>query len=407
MTFEPVRACRSCGGGTLFEVLDLGEQPLANAFVADGSTLPRYPLAIVCCSECSLVQLTGTVPPHELFDEYAYFSSYSDTMVAAMRALAGRLARERGLESDDLAVDVASNDGYLLRHYADEGIRVLGIEPAANVAAAAEERGVPTLVEYLTAETGRRVREQHGPAAIVHANNVLAHVPDVNDFVAGLAALVADDGVVVVETPYLVRLVERAEFDTIYHEHVFYYSLTAVEALAARHGLSLHDVEELPLHGGSLRLFFSRGEATPTEAVERLRHAERALRVSEPGFYAGFARRVEDVRDRTSELLTRLHAEGRPVAAYGAAAKGTVLLNHLGADVPLVQFVADRNEHKQGKTVPGTRIPVLAPAAIDERRPDYVLLLVWNLRDEVLAQQQEYRRRGGKFIIPIPELEVV
>lgn len=408
MSFATVSACRSCGGTTLLPVLDLGEQPLANALRRPDDAGPewRFPLAVVACASCSLAQLTGTVDPAILFDRYHYFSSFSTTMTRAMGGLAGRVVEREGLGPADLVVEVASNDGYLLRHYVERDVPVLGVDPAANVAAVAVEAGVPTLVEYFGADVARRIVKERGGARVVHANNVMGHVPDINDFMEGVALLLADDGVAVIETPHVVRLVAATEFDTIYHEHVFYWSLTAAQHLARRHGLVVADVEELPVHGGSLRLWLRPG-GVPGPAVERLVVEEAALGVGGPAYYADFAGRVARLCGRLVELLDGLAARGRSLAAYGAAAKGTVLLNHVGIGADRVAFVADRNVHKHGLLVPGVHLPITGPERLLTDRPDDVLLLTWNFADEIIDQQAAYLDAGGCFVVPVPEPRLI
>jgi len=406
--FDFVKACRSCGAGDLAPVLDLGLQPLANAYREpdDDSIEARYPLALLRCRACSLVQLTGTIPPKLMFDTYQYFSSNSSTMVDSMRLLAKRLTAERELTADDLVVEIASNDGYLLQHYLELGIPVLGIEPAQNVAAVAQESGVPTLAEYFTRSLGAELAGSGRAASVIHANNVMAHVPDINDFVAGISAALRPDGVAVVETPYVVRFVDDREFDTIYHEHVFYYSLTAVSSLVNRHGLTVVDVEQIPMHGGSLRLFIQHAAHSSSERVEMLLKSERERGVATDEYYFDFAKRVEELKTEVTDLIRRLRAEGATIAAYGAAAKGTVLLNHFGLDGDSIDFVVDRSVHKQGLVMPGVGIPILAAEELDRRRPDYTLLLAWNFADEILAQQESYRAAGGTFIIPLPAISL-
>jgi C-methyltransferase C-terminal domain/Putative zinc binding domain/Methyltransferase domain len=409
VNFQSIDACRSCGGTNLLPVLDLGEQPLANSYRRpdDESPQQRFPLALVCCAGCSLVQLTGTVPPMTMFDDYAYFSSYSSTMVEAMGVLASRLTTTLGLGSDDLVVEVASNDGYLLKHYIDLGVPVLGIEPARNIAEVAMAAGVPTIAEYFGRQTAQRVRASHGAATVMHANNVMAHVPDINDFVAGFAALLDDTGVAVVESPYLGRFISDTEFDTTYHEHVFYYSLTAVNALVSRHGLVVSDIEHLDIHGGTLRCFLRHAGGPVTQAVHDLLAEESREGVATEAYYRDFATRVGHLTEETNALLRDLKDRGASIGAYGAAAKGTVLLNHLGAGPDLIDFVADRSPHKQGLVMPGVAIPIVAAEELAKRRPDYTLLLAWNFADEILAQQADYRAAGGKFIIPVPHPRVV
>lgn len=408
MTFDVIQQCRSCESGDLAPVLDLGEQPLANAYRApgDGSEEARYPLALVRCRACSLVQLTGTIPPTLMFDTYHYFSSYSSTMVDSMRVLAKRLTAERRLTADDLVIEIASNDGYLLKHYLELGIPVLGVEPARNIAAVAQASGVPTLAEYFTRGLGSDLAVSGRAASVIHANNVMAHVPQINDFVAGIAAALRPDGLAVIETPYLVRFVEDREFDTTYHEHVFYYSLTAVCSLVQRHGLTVADVEQIPLHGGSLRLFIQHAGVPSSERVEQLLTSERERGVATDEYYLDFANRVAELKTDVTDLVLKLRGEGATIAAYGAAAKGTVLLNHFGLDNQVIDFVVDRSEHKQGLVMPGVGIPILAAEELERRRPDYTLLLAWNFADEILEQQHAYRAAGGTFVIPVPAISL-
>lgn len=342
-----------------------------------------------------------------LFDQYLYFSSYSTTMVDAMRELAHRVTTSLGLGPGSLVVDIGSNDGYLLKHYLSEGVGVLGIDPAHNLAAAAQEAGVPTVVAYFGTQTARQVRASHGLADVIHANNVMAHVPDVNDFVAGLATLLSDQGMIYVESPYLGRLVSEMEFDTIYHEHVYYYSLTAVDRIVRRHGLCVTDVEELPVHGGSLRYAIRRSGSAVSAAVPRLLAAETAVGLHQVIYYRDFAANVARLRAQARAVLYSLKNRGARIAAYGAAAKGTVLLNHFGIGADLIDFVADRNPHKQGMFMPGVGIPIVDPSALASRQPSHVLLLAWNLADEIIGQQQDYLAGGGRFVIPIPETRVL
>jgi SAM-dependent methyltransferase len=409
MTFTPAVACRSCAGAALTPVFDLGTQPLANAYrrPADTGPEPRYPLGLLLCERCALVQLTGSVDPRAMFDDYPYFSSYSASMVEAMRELAGQVSAEWALGPGDLVVDIGSNDGYLLRHYRELGVRVLGIDPARNVTTTAVEAGIPTLVAYFGTEAAAEARAAHGPAGVIHANNVMAHVPDVNDFTAGLAHLLADDGVIIVESPYVVDLVAGCEFDTIYHEHVFYYSMTSMIALLRRHGLTVTGVEHLPVHGGSLRYSIRRVTDAESPAVRQLLAREAAAGIARPAYYRVLDDQVSRIRPRLIGLLTDLRARGARIAAYGAAAKGTVLLNHFGITTGLVDAVIDRNPHKQGQLMPGARIPIVDPGYLTVARPTHVLLLVWNLLDEVVRQQTDYFRDGGRFIVPLPEPRVI
>jgi SAM-dependent methyltransferase len=403
--------CRGCGRSGLEVVLDLGEQPLANAILNEADLTrpePRYPLALAYCPDCWLVQITETVAPDLLFREYTYFSSVSDAFVEHAREIAERLIAERGLGPDSLVVELASNDGYLLQHYAAAGVPVLGIDPARNVAEVAAARGVPTLAEFFTRDLADELAGSGRTADVVHANNVIAHVPDINGFVAGIARILKPGGVAVIETPYLREMVEKVEFDTIYHEHIFYHSLTALSRMFERNGLSVVDIERIAVHGGSLRVFAMRsGTEEPREAVGSLLAEEAAMGLCSPEYYATFAGRVEALGRDLRTMLVNLRAQGHTVAAYGAAAKGAVLLNAFNIGPDLISFVVDRSPHKQGHLMPGVHIPIVAPDQLVARKPDECLLLTWNFADEILAQQAEYRRLGGKFIIPSPKLTVV
>jgi len=403
-------ACRSCGSLRLSPILSLGALPLANALPpATGAETPdaRFPLDLAFCEDCSLVQITETVAPEILFRDYLYFSSFSDTFVSRARTLAERLVAERGLTAKSLVVEIASNDGYLLQHYVASKIPVLGIEPAENVAAVAREKGIPTRADFFSKELADRLKAEGNRADVVHANNVLAHVADLNGFVSGIAAILKESGVAVVEMPYVLDMVDRCEFDTIYHEHLCYFSLKALTALFERHGLTIQKVERLPVHGGSLRLFVGHETGVSDDSVERLRSEEIERAADRFPFYEAFGDRVARLKTELVALLRRLRRDGKSIAAYGAAAKGTVLLNYFEIGTDLVSFVVDRNPHKQGRLVPGVRIPIRGAEAVLASQPDYVLLLVWNLAEEVLGQQAEYRTRGGKFIVPIPDVRVL
>lgn len=403
--------CRSCGNAGLLPFLSLGVTPLADALVRPedaGAPEARFPLDVAFCPECSLVQILVEVPPEQLFvDNYLYFSSFSDELLRHSREHALGLVSTRALDGDSLVVELASNDGYLLRNFTEAGVPVLGIDPAPDQAAAANEAGIPTLAEFFDPALARRVREEHGAADVIIANNVMAHVPDLNGFVEGMAILVADDGVITVENPYVRDLIEHCEFDTIYHEHFCYFSCTAVDRLVRRHGLFLNHVEYFPnLHGGSLRWHIGPVQQVSEDAQKYLEQ-ERSGGLTSYAHYEAFAARVEDIRDRLLRLLHGLKADGASIAAYGAAAKGSTLLNYMGIGTDLVDFVVDRNTHKQGRLMPGVHLPIVDPSELVERQPDHVLMLAWNFRDEILAQQDEYRRRGGRFIVPIPEPEIL
>jgi SAM-dependent methyltransferase len=401
--------CRACGQRDLELVLSLGATPLANSLLtAEQVAQPEatYPLDLVFCPHCALVQITETVPPEQLFGEYLYFSSFSDTMLRHARQIAERLRAERHLGATSLVAEVASNDGYLLQYYRDAGIPVLGIEPARNIAAVAQERGIRTIAEFFSAEVGARLAAEGQQADIIHANNVLAHVADLNGVVEGFARLLKPTGVAVIEAPYVKEMIDHREFDTIYHEHLCYFSLTALVRLFERHGLTIVDVERLPIHGGSLRIFAAR-QGAPSPAVTQLLAEEAAWGVDTLDFYAGFGAAVGRLRDDLRALLGELKRDGKRIAVYGASAKGSTLLNYFGIGRETLDFVVDRSTVKQGRYTPGTHLPISPPERLLADRPDYVLLLTWNFADEILAQQAEYRRQGGRFIIPIPELRVV
>ncbi|TMD69930.1 MAG: class I SAM-dependent methyltransferase [Chloroflexi bacterium] len=398
-------ACRSCGATQLEKVLSLGRTPLANALLrAEDLELPEptFPLELVFCPACALVQITETVPPEQLFSHYLYLSSFSDTMVKHSEELAARLVRERRLDRDSLVIEVASNDGYLLQFYKQAGVPVLGIEPAANVAEVAELKGIPTLVRFFGRELAAELRSGGRRADVIHANNVLAHVADLNGFVAGLALTLKDGGVAVIEAPHVKPMIERLEFDTIYHEHLCYYSLTALQPLFKRHGLEIVDVFEIPLHGGSLQVHASLG-GSPSDRVVRLLQDEREAGVGELEFYRDFGDKVLRLRKSLVATLEDLKSSGSRIAAYGASAKGATLLNYCHIGRETIEFVADRSTVKQGLYTPGAHLPIKSPESLLTERPDHVLLLTWNFADEILQQQAAYREQGGKFIIPVPE----
>jgi SAM-dependent methyltransferase len=408
--------CGGCGAA-VEAVLSLGDQPLANALLTRemlDDPEPRFPLTLAVCPVCGLVQITDPVPPESLFREYAYFSSVSAAFVEHARAIATRMVAVRRLTQDSLVIEIASNDGYLLQHYVAAGVPVLGIDPARNIAAAAEARGVPTLAEFFDPTLAEELLRSGRAADVVHANNVIAHVPDLDGFVAGIALVLKPNGVAVIETPYVRELIERLEFDTIYHEHRYYHSLSALSSIFERHGLAVAGIERLPVHGGSLRIFaVHRGAASSLaedlslDAAPAMLAEEARLGLTSPGYYLDFAARVETLGLHLRDLLGGLRSDGLTVAAYGAAAKGTVLLNAFGIGTETIDFVADRSPYKQGRYMPGVRIPIVSDERLVEAMPDACLLLAWNFADEILAQQSEYRDRGGRFIIPIPKPELV
>ncbi|HVM27377.1 MAG TPA: class I SAM-dependent methyltransferase [Mycobacteriales bacterium] len=401
---SPVRACRSCAAPSPSRFLSLGETPIANALLrTPDEPCPTFPLDVGLCEACGLVQLLHELPAEALFDaDYPYYSSYSESVVAHARSHVEALVRERALGAEDLVVEVASNDGYLLREVVRAGVPALGVEPSPGPAAAAVRAGVPTVREFLTPQSAERLRAEHGAASVVLANNVMAHVPDLNGFVQGLATLLADGGVLAVENPGVQQLVENRAFDTVYHEHYCYFSTIAVQALMARHGLVLNDVEEFPgLHGGTLRWWCSHG-GTRSARLERRLAEEAAAGVADLSAYQGFAAHVGRLQAELRAVLQSARAQGLSVAAYGAAAKGATLLNSSGIDVRLIDYAVDRNPHKQGRFLPGARVPIVAPEELSRRPPDVLLLLAWNVEDEVRRQQRAYLRAGGRLLVPVP-----
>ena len=399
-------ACRSCGHGPLEEFLSLGTTPIANALVSprlNGVTDRQFSLTLAFCSTCSLVQLLESLPSDVIFSEsYPYYSSFSDVLLKHSREHAMELIKSQNLDAHSFVVEVASNDGYLLRNFIDAGIRVLGIDPAPGPAEAARAAGIETITAFFDRDLARSLRAEHGPANVIIANNVLAHVPDPNGFLAGVSELVAEDGVITIENPYVRDLIDHREFDTIYHEHHCYFSCTAIDRLVRRHGLFLNDVEYFPeLHGGTLRWHIGRREAVSAVARQYL-DEEATSGLTSFEYYAGFAEQVQRIRVELLRLLRDLRSQGKTIAAYGAAAKGSTLLNFVGIGPDLIDFVVDRNPHKQGLLMPGVHIPIRPVEALRQEQPDYVLLLTWNFRDEILSQQADYQRRGGRFILPVP-----
>lgn len=405
-------SCRSCAAPLDHVFVDLGSSPLANAYLtADELRQPEvfYPLCVYVCERCFLVQLPSAVPPDELFGQYAYLSSYSDSWVRHAAEYADRVMGRFGLDSSSKVVEVASNDGYLLQHFRERGIPVLGIDPAQNAAQVAEQKGIRTLVEFFGSSTARRLAGAGESADLLVGNNVLAHVPALVDFVAGIRELLKPHGVATLEFPHLLRLIEATEFDTIYHEHVSYLSLVAVDRVFQRNGLTIFDVEELPTHGGSLRVYASRSEGARAvePAVGELLRRERGAGLEQLETYEAFGDRVAAVKRSLLEFLISAKNREEVVAGYGAPAKGNTLLNYCGIRTDLVEYVVDRSPLKQGRFLPGTHIPIHDPVRVAETRPDYLLILPWNLRQEIVEQMGHVREFGCRFVVPIPETTIV
>lgn len=405
-------ACRFCSAPLERVLVDLGASPLANSNLKPADLLASevfHPLCTYVCEHCWLVQLPEAESPEAIFSDYAYFSSYSESWVRHAERYVEMAVERFDLGRGSQVMEIASNDGYLLQFFAGRGIPCLGIEPAGNVAAAAEAKGIPTRCRFFGRELAAELVSEGRQADLVVGNNVLAHVPGLNDFVAGLALVLKPGGTITLEFPHLLRLIDEGQFDTIYHEHFSYFSCLTARQVFAAHGLALFDVEELPTHGGSLRVFVRHAEegAEPGDRVRELCAREEAAGLASPGGYAGFAGRVAEVKRSLLRFLLAAQERGETVAGYGAPAKGNTLLNHCGIRSDLVAFTVDRSPHKQGLHLPGTRIPILSPDRIAERRPDYLLILPWNLKEEIMQQMAGIRAWGGRFVVAVPRLEVL
>lgn len=404
--------CRFCGALLKHSFCDLGTSPPSNAFLSEkqlDDTEIFYPLHAKVCELCFLVQLPQYQSPAEIFHEYLYFSSYSKSWVNHVKHYANHAAKRFKLDPSTQVIEIASNDGYLLQHFKARGIPILGVEPAENIAAAAKEKGIPTRVGFFGIEMARAMREEGFSADLLIANNVLAHVPDVHDFVAGLKFLLKPSGRLTLEFPHIQELIDKNQFDTIYHEHFSYFSFLTADQIFSKHGLKIYDVERLDTHGGSLRIYLSHAEdqtALISEAVLTLRREEMTVGLNKIETYAAFSKKVEECRLEFLAFLLSLRYDGKTIAAYGAPAKGNTLLNYCGIRPDLLPYTVDQNPHKQGRFLPGSRIPVYAPDKIKESKPDYLLILPWNLKEEIMEQMSYIRAWHGRFVAPIPRIQV-
>ena len=403
-------ACRSCGEPVSQPFLSLGDLPLVDRLISPcGPTQPepKFPLDVVLCEQCGLVQITETVSPDLLFcDGYPYFSSYSRFWLEHAQKYAETLIHNRQLNSDDLVVEIASNDGYLLKYFHQAGIQTLGIDPAEGPASISIKRGIPTLKEFFCSSLASKLADTGQFADVIIANNVLAHVADLNGFVAGMATLLKPDGLITIEVPYLYDLVQKSAFDTIYHEHLCYFSVTALNNLFQRHHLYLNRIERLGSHGGSVRLFVEKKNLRE-ETVDDLIHYELSVGMTELEYFSGLSSDIRLKTEALRELIDELCSSGKRIAAYGAAAKGVILLHVAKINNKQIMYVADRNPFKQGNLMPGCHIPIVSPQEILDRTPDYLLILPWNLKDEIIDQESVFRAQGGKFIIPLPHLQII
>ncbi|MBM3813773.1 MAG: class I SAM-dependent methyltransferase [Acidimicrobiia bacterium] len=406
----PLCCCLVCESDQIQEFLNLGNTPLANRFLEPGRVgepEPEFPLRAGFCERCHHVQLLDRVPPGAMFDHYLYVSSASETLTKHLHGLASTVAKRRKLRSRDLVVDIGSNDGTLLSGFARHGVRTLGVDPAANLAPLAQANGIETLTAFFGEQAGGRIRREYGPAAVITATNSFPHIPDLGDYLAGVERLLAPDGVLVIEAHYLMDILEQRAFDTIYHEHVSYWALGPARRLLQRHGLEVVDVERLPVHHGQLRMWIQRAGAPVKASVEKLESEEKGRRMDQLETYQRFAAGTRLIKRDLRRLLDKIRYEDKTIAAYGAPAKGMTLLSYLELGPETIDFIADRSPLKQGRYTPGSHIPIVPPERILQEQPDFLLLLAWNFADEVMKQQREYHKKGGRFIVPVPEVRIV
>ena len=406
--------CRFCGSALKHTFCDLGQSPFSNAYLKPQDLLKReafYPLHTYVCDTCFLVQLEQFESPDKIFnDDYGYFSSYSDSWLNHAKQYVNDMCQNYGINSSQLVIEIASNDGYLLKYFKEKNIPVLGIEPAANVATAAQAIGIPSLIKFFGVQTAQELVNEGKQADLLLGNNVLAHVPDLNDFVKGMKIVLKPKGLITMEFPHLLRLMEENQFDTIYHEHFSYFSFLTVEKVFAKHGLTLFDVEELSTHGGSLRIYGKHADDSSkpiSKRVENLKKHELAYGLNKLDTYQAFQHKVTKIKEKLLHFLQDVKKKGKSVVAYGAPAKGNTLLNYCKVSTELLEYTVDRSLHKQGRYLPGTHIPIKEPELISRTKPDYLLILPWNLKNEIMQQMACIREWNGKFVIPIPELEII
>ncbi|MEM9340959.1 MAG: class I SAM-dependent methyltransferase [Bacteroidota bacterium] len=408
--YKTAKTCRSCKSTNLTELIHFGNTPLSDRLLknppVNGEEV-KVPLTLVLCKECSLVQITEEVDPVELFQrDYPYYSSVSKSLMAHFKKSAEDIIESKQLDESNFVVEAASNDGYMLQHFHNNGVKVLGVDPAEGPAGVAEVKGIPTIVDFFGAELAETIVDEHGKADVVLGNNVLAHVPDLNGFVKGIKTLLKDDGVAVIEAPYLLDLIDHCEFDTIYHQHLCYFSVTALQDLFNRHGLYLNDVKHQTIHGGTLRMFIETFK-NPSDNLLVYTAKEKELNVHSPECYEAFVKRVNTLKDELIQTLTQLKSEGKKIVGYGAAAKANTLMSYFGINSDHLDYIADLSQYKQGLYFSGNHLPIVPPDKLLEDQPDYALILAWNFSNEIMKQQSEFKSKGGKFIVPIPEVKIV